>query len=730
MVSALEDVLGAIARAVAPDAPAPMTVGSIELRPQQAVAVRRARVALAEFGGALLADPPGLGKTFVALGVASLYGRCLVAAPASLGSMWHDAASRARVPAEFVSLEQLSRRATTHRAPLVIIDEAHRVATQAARRYGRVAALAHHAPLLLLTATPVRNRTAELVALLALFLGTEAAHADDAVVARCVIRRDESPGDGVPAIIESPPIRPRGTRAIVEALRSLPPPLAASDGTPAAALVASVLARCWASSAAALDAALVKRMQRGAALGSALADGRLPTRAQLRTWVVGDDAMQLAFPFVAAPVRADAIPTAVVALDRHVAAVCAIRSLTRAGLAHDTQWRARRLAEICSRHADAVVVAFTSHEATARAIFSACNDKTGVALLTGRGAFSGAGALARADVLDALAATGERERLLDVRLVIATDVLSEGVNLQRASVIVHLDYPWTPAAVTQRVGRAARLGSKHERVFVYRFAPPRSVEALVDVARIHRSKLSHAARALVPGTAAEALRQAVVRWARPERSRPAGVVAACAAARNGFLATLHDGVRAQVIGSARYLPTPTATDDPATVARLAASVREVERAPPTAGEIRTISRAIERWIRRQRARASAGDHRSPSTARRRVLGRIDHMLAHAAASEAGALAARTSRLRHMLASLRGAWVEHTLGALAGGRQPDQVWLDELERELRAIRRAPDERGGDSEIGVILLLRRSDAGDPVDQRSNLAGSPFLSDSSFD
>lgn len=306
MVPALADVLDAIARAAGSDANAPMAIGSIVLRPRQTEAVRRVRAALTEFGGAIVADAPGLGKTFVALGVASIYGRCMVAAPASLATMWHDAASRACVPMDFVSLEQLSRKAAEHRAPLVIVDEAHRVANPTAQRYGRVAALAHRAHLLLLTATPVRNRASELGALLALFLGNESAHADEAMIARCVIRRDESPDHVVPEIVEARPIRRRGTPAIAEALRTLPPPLAAVDGTPAPALVASVLARCWASSTAALDAALVRRVQRGAALAAALAtvDFRPACSSAHGSWATTPcSSRSLLSPHLSTPIR-------------------------------------------------------------------------------------------------------------------------------------------------------------------------------------------------------------------------------------------------------------------------------------------------------------------------------------------------------------------------------------------------------------------------------------------
>ena len=67
--------------------------------------------------------------------------------------------------------------------------------------------------------------------------------------------------------------------------------------------------------------------------------------------------------------------------------------------------------------------------------------------------------------------------------MITTDLLSEGVNLQGASVIVHLDVPWTPAGLEQRVGRAARMGSRHACVHVHGIAPPAAAERLLTLER-------------------------------------------------------------------------------------------------------------------------------------------------------------------------------------------------------------------------------------------------------
>lgn len=59
----------------------------------------------------------------------------------------------------------------------------------------------------------------------------------------------------------------------------------------------------------------------------------------------------------------------------------------------------------------------------------------------------------------------------DIRILITTDVLAEGVNLHRANVVINYDLPWNPTKVMQRVGRINRVGSKFEKIYVYNFFP-------------------------------------------------------------------------------------------------------------------------------------------------------------------------------------------------------------------------------------------------------------------
>jgi superfamily II DNA or RNA helicase/HKD family nuclease len=59
----------------------------------------------------------------------------------------------------------------------------------------------------------------------------------------------------------------------------------------------------------------------------------------------------------------------------------------------------------------------------------------------------------------------------DIRYLITTDVLAEGVNLHRANIVVNYDLPWNPTRVLQRVGRVNRVGTKHAQVYVFNFFP-------------------------------------------------------------------------------------------------------------------------------------------------------------------------------------------------------------------------------------------------------------------
>lgn len=71
----------------------------------------------------------------------------------------------------------------------------------------------------------------------------------------------------------------------------------------------------------------------------------------------------------------------------------------------------------------------------------------------------------------------------DLRVLITTDVLSEGQNLQDAHIILNYDLPWAIIRLIQRAGRVDRIGQKAEQILCYSFLPEDGIEAIINLRR-------------------------------------------------------------------------------------------------------------------------------------------------------------------------------------------------------------------------------------------------------
>ena len=66
------------------------------------------------------------------------------------------------------------------------------------------------------------------------------------------------------------------------------------------------------------------------------------------------------------------------------------------------------------------------------------------------------------------------ERGQELHLLIATDVLSEGLNLQDCHQVINYDLHWNPVRLIQRFGRIDRVGSTHDKIFAFNFLPEKA----------------------------------------------------------------------------------------------------------------------------------------------------------------------------------------------------------------------------------------------------------------
>lgn len=77
----------------------------------------------------------------------------------------------------------------------------------------------------------------------------------------------------------------------------------------------------------------------------------------------------------------------------------------------------------------------------------------------------------------------------ELRVIITTDVLSEGQNLQDAAIVVNFDMPWAIIRLIQRAGRVDRIGQKSEEVLCYSFMPAEGVERVIRLRERIRQRL-------------------------------------------------------------------------------------------------------------------------------------------------------------------------------------------------------------------------------------------------
>jgi superfamily II DNA or RNA helicase len=77
----------------------------------------------------------------------------------------------------------------------------------------------------------------------------------------------------------------------------------------------------------------------------------------------------------------------------------------------------------------------------------------------------------------------------ELRLLLATDILSEGQNLQDCAIVVNYDLPWAIIRLIQRAGRVDRIGQHAESILCYSFLPAEGVDRIINLRSRVRQRL-------------------------------------------------------------------------------------------------------------------------------------------------------------------------------------------------------------------------------------------------
>ncbi len=429
----------------------------------------------------MIADAVGLGKTIQAglilneLATQRESFRALIVAPAGLRDQWSgelagrfglrttvaDAAWLVRIGRDippdvnpwvlggiyvssfdFIKRPEVLRPLEETAWDLLVVDEAHAVASGTARRTAVHAIGVRSRRVVLLTATPHAGDASEFRALCR--IGEVNAHGDPVMLFRRS-RADVGPHSARRSVLLA--VRPseseRGMHRLLEAYTARVCREAALRGDPRARLAAIVLRKRALSSAASLARSARKRL---ALLAGTTAP---PPEFQLRLPLAEEDPLDDEEPdaVLAAPGLADAARerdwlTAVAEAAAHAAAA---------------ESKTRFLLRLLRRVREPVIV-FTEYRDTLDRLHSALSNAHHKVLVL----HGGLPPSERSAIQMAFNHGGS--------LLLATDAASEGLNLHgRCRVVVHYELPWSPSRLEQRTGRVDRIGQHrvvHEIVLI------------------------------------------------------------------------------------------------------------------------------------------------------------------------------------------------------------------------------------------------------------------------
>lgn len=499
----------------------------LDLAPHQEEAIARAREIMARRNGVLIADSVGLGKTFVGLGLIELCpGPVLVVVPASLRPMWRRELRRLTARTDLISHTRLATRAPPRATyELVLVDEAHGFRNPRTARYRALKAACQGCKVVLLTATPVNNSLADLFFLLRLFcsdsafrdlgigslrraLESDAARAQDLERIRdaVVIRRTRADVSRCHKSFSFPervalhtvpyqlPMRPERLGTYLDQLTY---PAYHFRTAFAGDLLRFGLLKRLESSLHALRSTLGMQIAFYDQLIESLTRGeRLTAAVFKRLYSRSDNVLQLPLDGFASlcPVPDYSNLETAARRERQVLAAW------RTEVEHVVDDKLENVLALLLCREGRKTVVFTEFRDTAKYLWRAARKRFPTALIDGSGAWIGELPASRGQVIERFAPVANGGRNFPSReridVLIATDVMAEGLNLQDADAVVSYDLPWNPIRLVQRAGRIDRLGSANLSVDVYNFLPDREFDAFLGLVQTIRAKIETARSAI------------------------------------------------------------------------------------------------------------------------------------------------------------------------------------------------------------------------------------------
>jgi superfamily II DNA or RNA helicase len=184
-------------------------------------------------------------------------------------------------------------------------------------------------------------------------------------------------------------------------------------------------------------------------------------------------------------VAVDFLPTFITDLENDLKALKAIRNQWKK-VTRDPKWESfRGILKKTPQLKDGKVIIFSESKETADYLAGKIRDEVEpkTLLFTGESLHS-----VREDVIANFDAKAYRPKD-DYRILVATEVLAEGVNLHRSNVVINYDIPWNPTRLIQRVGRVNRVDTKFDNIYTYNFFPTDEGNDLIKLREAAEAKI-------------------------------------------------------------------------------------------------------------------------------------------------------------------------------------------------------------------------------------------------
>ena len=132
------------------------------------------------------------------------------------------------------------------------------------------------------------------------------------------------------------------------------------------------------------------------------------------------------------------------------------------------------------------LIIFTESKETAEYLLKNLNENLPVKTLCFTG---GSSDITRDLVIENFDAKARHQKN-DYRILVSTEVLSEGVNLHRSNVVINYDIPWNPTRMMQRVGRVNRVDTKFDKIYTFNFFPTKQSNDQIKLKEAAESKIN------------------------------------------------------------------------------------------------------------------------------------------------------------------------------------------------------------------------------------------------